>query len=210
MKNHSRTRMEDRQLLRTTIRKRRSELDPHWCASRSAQICAHLVNTWLYRRARHIACYFAHGNEASLELLMQDAWARRKQVYLPILGLRYSGQLWFVPSQADTPVYKNRFGIAEPVHANHERRTKLRKLDLILMPLVAFDHNGNRLGMGGGFYDKTLASLNATCTSWSRPKRIGIAYDLQGVDTIPGEHWDVPLDAVVTERGLHWFKRGTQ
>jgi 5-formyltetrahydrofolate cyclo-ligase len=197
--------MDERQSLRTTIRKRRSQLDPAWCQHNSARICAHIADSWLYRRARNIAFYFAQGNEANLELLLHDAWATRKQVYLPILGLRYSGQLWFVPCEADTPLYNNRFGIAEPLHASHDRRTKLRSLDLILMPLVAFDNRGNRLGMGGGFYDKTLASLNASCTSWSHPKRIGIAYAMQGVDVIPGEHWDVPLDAVVTENGLHWF-----
>jgi 5-formyltetrahydrofolate cyclo-ligase len=201
--------MDDRQSLRTRLRKRRAQLDPTWCAASSARICEHLANSWLYRRASRIAFYFAQGNEANLELLMQDAWAKRKQVYLPVLGLRYSGQLWFVPCEADTPLYKNRFGIAEPVHTSHARRTQLRSLDIILMPLVAFDHAGNRLGMGGGFYDKTLASLHAGCTSWSRPKRIGIAYDLQGVDTIPGEQWDVPLDGVVTELGWQWFKRGT-
>jgi len=200
--------MDDRQSLRTSIRKRRGQLDPDWCETSSSRICSHLANTWLYRRARHVAFYFAQGNEVNLELLMQDAWSRQKQVYLPVLGLRYTGQLWFVPCQPDTPLYKNRFGIAEPMHATHARRTKLRSLDLILMPLVAFDHRGNRLGMGGGFYDKTLAGLNTSCSAWSRPKRIGIAYDLQGVDTIPGEQWDVPLDAVVTEHGLHWFKRG--
>ena len=202
--------MDDRQSLRMTIRQRRAKLDPTWCEASSARICEHLIDSWLYRRAKHIACYFAQGNEANLDLLMHNAWARHKRVYLPILGLRYSGQLWFVPCQADTPLYKNRFGINEPMHPAHERRTQLRSLDLVLMPLVAFDHNGNRLGMGGGFYDKTLASLHAGCTSWSRPKRIGIAYDLQGLDMIPGEDWDVPLDGVVTESGLQWFKRGTQ
>jgi len=202
--------MDDRQSLRTTVRKRRSQLDPAWCEASSAHICEHLASSWIYRRARHIAFYFAQGNEADLEPLMHDAWAAKKQVYLPILGLRYSGQLWFVPCQPDTPMYANRFGIAEPVHASHERRTKLRSLDLILMPLVAYDKQGNRLGMGGGFYDKTLAGLNASCRSWSHPKRIGIAYALQGVESIPGEHWDVPLDGVVTECGLQWFQRGTQ
>jgi len=202
--------MQDRQSLRSAIRQRRSQLDPDWCAESSAQICEHLANTWLYRRAQRIACYLSQGNEASLEPLLQNAWSNGKQVYLPILGLRYSGQLWFVPSQANTPLYKNRFGIDEPVHASHSRRTQLRSLDLILMPLVAFDQHGNRLGMGGGFYDKTLAGLNATCQAWSRPKRIGIAYAFQGVDAIPGEHWDVPLDGIATEYGLQWFNRGKQ
>ena len=202
--------MEDRQSLRMAIRQRRTKLDPVWCEASSALICKHLADSWLYRRAKRIAFYFAQGNEANLDLLMHDAWCSHKQVYLPILGLRFSGQLWFVPCQTNTPLYKNRFGIAEPVHASHERRTQLRSLDLILMPLVAFDQHGNRLGMGGGFYDKTLASLQTSCNSWSRPKRIGIAYDLQRVDTIPGEDWDVPLDGVVTESGLQWFTRGVQ
>lgn len=197
--------MDDRQSLRSALRKRRAQLDPVWCEASSQLICTHLANSWLYRRANHIAFYFAQGNEVDLAALMQNAWANNKQVYLPILGLRYTGQLWFVPCAADTPLYKNRFGIAEPVHASHERRTKLRKLDLILMPLVGFDKHGNRLGMGGGFYDKSLASLQTDTGSWSRPKRIGIAYSIQGVETIPGAHWDVPLDAVATETGLRWF-----
>ena len=201
--------MDDRQSLRMTIRQRRTKLDPAWCEASSALICKHLADSWLYRRANTLALYLAQGNEANLDLLMFDAWSRLKQIYLPVLGLRYSGQLWFVPCHPDTPLYKNRYGIAEPVHASHARRTKLRSLDLILMPLVAFDHHGNRLGMGGGFYDKTLASLQTSCNSWARPKRIGIAYDFQCVNTIPGEAWDVPLDGVVTESGLQWFTRGT-
>jgi 5-formyltetrahydrofolate cyclo-ligase len=201
--------MPERQSLRTNIRKQRSQLDPAWCAANSAAICEHLANTWLYRRARRIAFYLAQGNEVNLDRLLQDAWATGKQVFLPILGLRYSGQLWFVPCEADTPLYKNRFGIAEPLHTPHARRTKLRSLDLILMPLVAFDQTGQRLGMGGGFYDKTLAGLHASCGRWTHPKRIGVAYAMQEVEAIPGENWDVPLDAVVTECGLQWFKRGT-
>ncbi|MEJ2361317.1 MAG: 5-formyltetrahydrofolate cyclo-ligase [Gammaproteobacteria bacterium] len=202
--------MQDRQSLRNQLRARRAQLDPQRRAASSALICEHLANTWLYRRASRIAFYFAQGKEVNLDLLLQDAWTRGKQVFMPILGLRYSGQLWFVPCEQDTPIYKNRFGIDEPVHASHMRRTKLRSLDLLLMPLVGFDLAGNRLGMGGGFYDKTLAGIRTGHNHWTRPKRIGIAYAMQGVETIPGENWDVPLDAVVTENGLQWFTRGTQ
>jgi 5-formyltetrahydrofolate cyclo-ligase len=200
--------MDDRQSLRMAIRQYRAKQDPAWCEASSALICKHLSETWLYRRAKHIAFYFAQGNEANLDLLICDAWSSHKHVYLPILGLRFSGQLWFVPCQVDTPLYKNRFGIAEPVHAAHTRRTQLRSLDLILMPLVSFDQHGNRLGMGGGFYDKSLASLHTSSNNWTRPKRIGVAYDFQRVESIPGDTWDVPLDAVVTESGWQWFDRG--
>jgi len=201
--------MPDRQSLRTQIRKRRAGLDPAWCAAASTQICANLADSWLYRRARRIAFYLAQGREVNLELLLQDAWAAGKEVYLPVLGLRFSGRLWFVPCAPDTPLYKNRFGIDEPLHSPRARHTGLRELDLLLMPLVAFDRAGNRLGMGGGFYDRTLAGVHGSCRRWSRPKRIGIAYAMQSVDQIAGETWDVPLDAVVTECGLQWFAKET-
>jgi len=199
--------MPDRQSLRAEIRKRRTALDPAWSAIASARICTEIADSWLYRRARRIGFYLAQGREVDLSPLIADAWSSGKQVFLPVLGLRYSGQLWFVSCEPDTPLYKNRFGIDEPVHAAHQRRTGLRQLDLLLMPLVGFDRNGNRLGMGGGFYDKTLAGIQGSCRHWSRPKRIGVAYALQELDAIPVEAWDVPLDGVATEHGLQWFAK---
>lgn len=197
--------MSDRQTLRARLRKQRAQLDRQWCEAQSARLCEHLANTWLYRRAQRIACYFAQGKEASLDYLLDDAWSRNKQVFMPILGLRFHGQLWFVPCEQDTLIYKNRFGIDEPVHAPGMRRTPLRSLDLLLIPLVGFDRSGNRLGMGGGFYDKTLAGTGVT-RRWARPRRIGIAYAFQEVDQVPAEAWDAPLDAVVTENGIQWFE----
>lgn len=198
--------MPDRQSLRAQLRKQRAQLDPAWCKEQSARLCEHLTSTWQYRRAQRIACYFAQGKEARLDYLLNDAWHSGKQVFMPILGLRHHGQLWFVPCEQDTPLYKNRFGIDEPMHSPGMRRTPLRSLDLLLIPLVGFDRAGNRLGMGGGFYDRTLASI-AGRHIWSRPRRIGIAYAFQQVERVPVETWDVPLDAVVTENGLQWFSK---
>jgi len=167
-------------------------------------ICQQLSKSWQIQRAQRIAFYFPAGNEVDLLPLIEFAWASNKQVYLPILGLRYTGQLWFVPFNSDDNLYLNRFGIPEPVHNKRHRKTKLRDLDILFMPLIAFDNNGNRIGMGGGFYDKTLASLHAT-SGWQRPKRIGVGYSLQQVDSIPTEKWDIPLHAIATEKGLTWF-----
>lgn len=197
--------MNQRQALRRQLREQRAGLSPAWCELTSRTVCEQLTRTWAYRRARRIAMYFANGKEVSLDHLIEHAWANGKQVYLPVLGLRFTGQLWFVPYEPDTPLYANRFGIPEPQHDAHERRTGLRELDLILMPLVGFDNHGNRLGMGGGFYDKSLHSLHSGKRIWSRPKRVGIAYEMQRVPHIPGENWDVPLDAIATEAGLSWF-----
>jgi 5-formyltetrahydrofolate cyclo-ligase len=75
----------------------------------------------------------------------------------------------------------------------------------MLLPLVAFDERGNRIGMGGGFYDRTLANLQHS-DGWQRPKRIGVAYQLQQTRKIPSEEWDIPLHAVATEQGITWFE----
>lgn len=180
-------------------------MTPAQCHHSSQQICEHLARLWQIKRAKRIAFYFPAANEVDLFSLIEFAWAANKEVYLPVLGLRYTGQLWFVPYAPADELYLNRFGIPEPVHDKRHRRTKLQNLDILLMPLVAFDHSGNRVGMGGGFYDRTLANLH-TMNAWQRPKRIGVAYRLQQVEHIAVEKWDIPLHAIATEDGVSWFK----
>ena len=95
----------------------------------------------------------------------------------------------------------NRFGIPEPVDG---RECEPRRLELVLAPLVAFSGNGTRLGMGAGFYDRTFAF--AKDNPAAGPWMVGIAYALQQVDSLPSQPWDVPLGAVITERGLQVFR----
>ena len=100
------------------------------------------------------------------------------------------------------PVY----GIAEPDHAPHDR-IDARNLDVIFMPLVAFDRHGFRLGSGAGFYDRSLRHLNRS-RSWRRPKLIGVAYDHQLTTALIPSAWDVPMDAVLTESRIYrWSTR---
>ena len=75
------------------------------------------------------------------------------------------------------------------------------------MPLVGFDHQGYRLGMGGGYYDATLAYMRHR-RSWRKPRLVGIAYECQRVEKLPHDPWDMPLDAVVTEDGVIEFREG--
>ena len=175
------------------------------CHTYSQLVCEHLASSWQIMRAARIACYFPAGNEVDLFPFIEFAWRANKEVYLPVLGLRHTGQLWFVPFRPDDKLYLNRFGIQEPVHDRRHRRTSLRNLDIMLLPLVAFDERGNRIGMGGGFYDRTLANLQHS-DGWQRPKRIGVAYQLQQTRKIPSEEWDIPLHAVATEQGITWFE----
>jgi 5-formyltetrahydrofolate cyclo-ligase len=95
-----------------------------------------------------------------------------------------------------TRMAPNRYGIPEPLDA---RPLRARQLDLLLMPLVGFDHRGYRLGMGGGYYDATLAFMQHR-RLWRKPRLVGIAYECQRVEALPHDPWDMPLDAVLTER----------
>jgi 5-formyltetrahydrofolate cyclo-ligase len=157
----------------------------------------------LFLRSKHIAIYLPNDGEMDLTPLLQRARAMGKQCYLPVLSPLYHNRLWFAPYHADSTLSLNRFGIPEP-DGNYEQMRPVWTLDLVLTPLVAFDTQGNRLGMGGGFYDRTLAYLTRR-QHWRKPRLLGTAHAFQQVSQLPHEHWDIPLQGVVTERELLYF-----
>lgn len=106
----------------------------------------------------------------------------------------------FAPVSPDSRFQPNCFGIPEPVHRRTDRRSA-NQLDMILLPLVAFDAAGHRIGMGGGFYDRTLAFTKRR-RPWRRPLLIGLAYDFQQVARIKDNPWDVALDAIATPNDI--------
>lgn len=184
--------------LRAQIRRARRALSPSEQTTAASMLAAHLVrHPWL-RRARHIALYLAADGEIDPMPMMLRLLRSGKHCYLPVLSKQIHDKLWFAPVTPNTRYTVNRFGIHEPVvHARQYRRAL--GLDLILMPLVAFDHAGNRLGMGGGFYDRSLGFLQHR-TAWHRPRLIGLAHALQRTDHLDANPWDIPLDAVATEQ----------
>ncbi len=122
--------------------------------------------------------------------------------YLPVLHPFRPGRLWFARYRPVDPMRPNRFGIQEPQRRGRQL-CPAHGLDLVLLPLVGFDTHCNRIGMGGGFYDRSFAFLLRR-RYWRRPLLIGLAHECQRVDAIERQPWDVPLDAVVTERGIYW------
>ena len=201
--------MDRRQQIREQLRAKRAAQSLEACARDSELICTQLTRSKPFRAAQRIAAYFAHGKEVDLSSAMLTAWQWHKQIFLPVLASFPKGHLWWLPYTMDTPLYENRFGIPEPQHTRRARATKLRSLDLILMPLVGFDMHGHRIGMGGGFYDRSLAQLAHDHTAWHRPLRIGVAFSWQEVANIPVQPWDIPLDGVITEHGMHYFRSYT-
>jgi 5-formyltetrahydrofolate cyclo-ligase len=149
-----------------------------------------------FLRARRIAAFWPADGELDPRPLLELAIGRGRRGFLPALRPGTRRKLWFLPYRPGAPLGRNRLGIPEP---RSRRRPALAwTLDLILVPLVGFDADGNRLGMGGGFYDRTLGFLRWR-THWHRPRLIGIAHACQRVARIDPRPWDVPLDAVATE-----------
>ncbi len=193
--------MNSRPELRTRLRRQRCALSQAERAQCSEAAARRFAATRRFCCSRHIAFYLPNDGELDPLPLMQRAWAKRKTCYLPVLSALPSRRLWFAPyHEGDTLVY-NRYGILEPDVPVSELASAWM-LDLIMVPLVAFDGQGNRLGMGGGFYDRTLAFLKYR-RCWQSPRLFGLAYDFQKVAHIQAEPWDVPLQGVITEAGLY-------
>ena len=145
-----------------------------------------------------IAAYWPHRGEPDLRPWLQALWNHDVTVALPVLG--GPGDMTFRVWRRDADLAPNRYGIPEPADGEH---IGVDAFDWVLMPTVAFDHQGHRVGMGGGYYDRALSGVNGK----DRPLRIGIAFSSQQVDNIAARHWDIPLHAVVTEKGWFTFER---
>jgi 5-formyltetrahydrofolate cyclo-ligase len=154
--------------------------------------------------AERIAFYCAADGELDPWPLLRRLPPRRRSWYLPVLRRHTPGRLWFVRWQPGERLRPNRFGILEPGRRGRRIRGA-RSLDLVLMPLVGFDAECNRIGMGAGYYDRSLAFLSGR-GHWRKPTLIGLAHECQRVERIEQRPWDIPLDAVVSEQRI--YRRG--
>lgn len=192
--------MNSRNQLRNKMRARRTALTGPEREHAAALLTGHLTKHPLFIRSRRIACYLANDGEIDLSHVMQQAWHMKKACYLPVLRGRPSRRLWFAPHRPDDHMTLNRYQIPEP-DVPSRQLTHAWSLDLILAPLVAFDNHGNRLGMGGGYYDRTLEFLLRR-QFWMRPRIMGIAYDFQQVEALESCEWDIPVHAIATDAGI--------
>jgi len=196
--------MSDRKALRRRLRAARAALAPAERARASRALAWHVLRSPWYLRARRIAFYLPNDGEVDLQPLLLAAWQAGKQCFLPVLGGRWEPRLWFMPWTPGDDLVPNRYGILEPPLVRGRRTGHNWALDLVLVPLVAVDRAGHRLGMGGGFYDRTFAYLRAR-RHWRRPHLMGTAFSFQQVDHLEPAPWDVPLDSLATERGVVSF-----
>jgi 5-formyltetrahydrofolate cyclo-ligase len=157
----------------------------------------------LLRRGHRVAVYLAMPGEVNLQPTIEAGWRAGCLLYAPRIISRRRGKMGFVPLQSGARLRANpnAYGIAEPV-ASATARISPRDLDAVLMPVVGFDRHGNRLGMGAGYYDRALRHLRDGSRRWRRPRLVGLAFACQEVERIVPSTWDIPLDVVVTERGV--------
>ncbi len=184
----------DTAILRQQFRKQR-RLYPHHLQQQAAQhACRFLLRDLAFIRSRHIAIYWPQQGELDPRPIAQHAWRLGKKIYLPVLSPLNLNQLSFARFTTHSKLTLNRFGIVEP----HATCVSASQMDLIICPLVAFNAQGYRLGMGGGFYDRTLAKTFGART-------YGFAYSWQYSDAFAVEKWDIPLHGMITEQGIKAF-----
>lgn len=188
---------EDRGTIRRRMRQRRNSLSPLEQERASQSLGRLLPRQPFFLRSKRMAFYLASDGEIDPGYAMQTALHRSKLCFLPVLHPRMPGRLWFRRVKSDSYLEANRFGIPEPQRG---RLMPGAGLDLVLMPLVAFDRSGGRLGMGAGFYDRTFAFK--TRDTRQSPLLIGLAHSCQEAERLPMKSWDIPLAAVVTEKGI--------
>lgn len=188
----------ERQELRQFFRQRRRALDVREQREHALRIARHLLNNPLSWSSRRIGAYWANDGEVSLAPLLGELEYRNRLLALPVVSA--GGRMAFYRYTSAAPMIVNRYGIPEPGCGSGF--VNGRSLDLILVPLVAFDEYGVRLGMGAGYYDRYVGALPVTL----RPRVIGVAHEVQrSPDPLPFQDWDVPLDGIVTERGWQAF-----
>lgn len=178
--------------IRQTIRQRRRALtdaEQHLFAEQAA------LRTLAYpqvKEANSVAVFLSFDGELDTRPLIQTLWQAGKAVYLPVLHPFSKGSLLFLRYDQNSHLVINRLKILEP-KLDVRHIIPLDNLDVLITPLVAFDEQGQRLGMGGGFYDRTLQNWRQHGL-WP----VGLAHDCQLVHALPAEEWDIPLPAVIT------------
>jgi len=190
----------ERSQLRRQLRRARRNLTPLQQRKASQKLLQQLAQHPLFRRSRHIAFYLANDGEIDPAALMEQARRMGKHCYLPVLSEWPANRMNFQRLVSGQRWTRNRFGIREP-QPNRSLQARPWRLDLVLMPLVGFDEQGNRLGMGGGFYDRTFAYLRRR-RHWTGPQLLGLAHACQKVEQLPAASWDIPLNGIVSDQQL--------
>lgn len=180
--------------LRRRFRSWREALDPRVVEELSLRILARLRSFPPYLTAKTILFYFPFRGEVDVRSLLREAWREGRRVLLPVVR---GGEMEAALFCGEELLHPNAFGVLEP--GREAPRVSPEELDLVLVPGLAFDREGFRLGFGKGYYDRFL--------SRTRAFRLGVAYSAQVVEKLPREEGDLPMQALVTENEAVYMAR---
>ncbi len=185
---------QDKKNLRIELRKKRKSLSIDQQINAAVKLKNIVVQRPEFIKAKNIAFYLPSDGEISPEYIIDYARQKNKNCYLPCISKNKN--LIFRRYRANSKMIINEFNISEP--NSSAIAIQALKLDIVFMPLVGFDLSGNRLGMGGGFYDRTFAKKQKL--PYIQPKLFGLAHSLQKTENLSNDPWDVSLQAVITEK----------
>ncbi len=182
---------QERDQIRASLKQQRKALNESQLRTAAMALLHHC--TPFLNGVKSIAGYQAMSGEIPLDAIFNYCHERNITTLLPIMREQ---SLLFAPFNPDTQFVTKRYGIQEPQIAESEWLTP-DALELVFVPLVAFDDTCNRIGMGGGFYDRSF-EFRKVCGA--PPQLVGVAHSLQHVENAHAQSWDVPLDAVATDQ----------
>jgi 5-formyltetrahydrofolate cyclo-ligase len=163
-------------------------------ATASRIICRRLCYSREFYASKSIACYVPMHDEVDTHEIIERAWRANKRVFVPIL--RSNSKMMFCRIDPESELERNSFGLWEPTRG---LLIEPRELDLVVTPTVAFDNRKNRIGMGGGYFDRCFSFLRNR-KHWLRPKLVGVAFQCQEVEKISPNPWDIRLYRVITDK----------
>ena len=190
--------------IRHQLRVKRRSLTPRQQYQNADKIASILCTQAFFLRAKRVAVYVANDGEIDPSVIINICLQSGKQCFLPVLHPLGINRLYFARYHRQTQLVDNHYGIAEP-SLKRATLAPAWSLDIILMPLVGFDRRGNRMGMGGGYYDRTLAFV--TAGNSPAPTLVGLAHSCQEVSSISTQNWDIPLNNIITDREIICVKQ---
>ncbi|MBX2867455.1 MAG: 5-formyltetrahydrofolate cyclo-ligase [Acidiferrobacterales bacterium] len=197
----------DKTILRKSLRAKRRALSNAEQSAAADGLLQQLLTIEPFLNSQKVAMYLANDGEIAPSTVMSWMHAQKKQPFLPLVR-QHNGRntLVFAEAKKNIRYVENRYGISEPV-VDEADLLQPENLDMVLLPLVGFDQSGNRIGMGGGFYDTTFEFLHGIAPEHRKPVLIGLAHECQKVEKIEAESWDIPLNIVVTDQHVHQLSR---
>jgi 5-formyltetrahydrofolate cyclo-ligase len=180
-------------VIRAVCKNERARLAPGKRRQASRKIADKILSSSLFLNAKNIAVYIPMKSEVDTWPIIKRAWQLKKRVFAPIMQENFT--LRFHQFDDESELFTNKMGFREPVDG---RFIAANTLDLVFAPLVAFDSQKNRIGMGGGYYDRTFAFLGQNQPS-TNPVLAGLAFECQRVEQIVANPWDIRLFSIFTE-----------